>query len=246
MAKIISVISGKGGTGKSTVAAALSLSLAKLGCSVLAADMDTGLRSLDLLLGMENKLVFDLGDVEEGRCDLAHAMAAHDRYPHLRLVCAPADVSREFRNADAADRLRDAAREFDYLILDLPAGIGASLFFTGELADLAVIVTVPELVTLRDSRRTVDALLAKCRKPCRLVINKVCRETMLASGVRDLDEVMDLVGVPLLSVLPFDPYINADGSRKRDARRSVLSQQVFDAMARRVTGEYVPLMMDTV
>lgn len=245
MTKIISVLSGKGGTGKSTVAAALSLSLAKLGSSVLAVDMDIGLRALDLLLGMENKLVYDLGDVVVGRCDISDAMASHDRYPKLRLLCAPANISKSFRLSAVVDILRQVAEKFDYLVLDLPAGVGMSVLLAKELSDLMLVVTAPDVITLRDSRQTVDALLSDCRCPCRLVINKVCRETMAVSGLKDLDEVIDRVGIPLLAVLPFDPYINATGNR-RGIRRSPLAQKTIDAMARRVAGEYLPIVLKTV
>lgn len=243
MAKIISIVSGKGGTGKSTVAASLSVSLASLGCSVLAVDMDIGLRSLDLLLGLENKCVFDMGDVLAGRCDLEHAMIAHPRYGQLKLLCPPADLSKDFQVNTAVEFIKTAAKQFDYVVLDLPAGVGLSVIMAKALADLVAVVTTPDLITLRDARTTVDTLLANCRKPCRLVINKVCRENLLASGIRDLDEVMDTIGIPLLAVVPMDPYINS-GSRGQG--RASLTQRVFDAAARRVVGEYVPILIKTV
>ena len=247
MARIIAVVSGKGGTGKSTVAASLSVSLTSLGCSVLAVDLDVGLRSLDILLSLENKLVFDIGDILEGRCDIEHALVSHERYSRLKLLCAPPDASKTFSVPHVIDLIRGAAKGFDYVILDLPAGVGLSVIMARALADLVTVVTVPDLITLRDARKTVDVLLSNCRKPCRLIINKVCRENILAGGVKDLDEVLDIVGIPLLAVIPDDPFINQTAkSQKKRERRAPFTQHVIDAAAHRIVGEYVPLLLTTV
>lgn len=246
MARIIAVVSGKGGTGKSTVAAALSVSLASLGCSVLAVDLDVGLRSLDILMGLENKLVFDIGDVLENRCDAEHALVCHERYRRLKLLCAPSDSSK-VNIPYVIELLRGVAKGFDYVILDLPAGVGLSVIMAKALADLVAVVTVPDTVTLRDARKTVDVLLSSCRKPCRLIINKVSRAGILASGISDLDEVMDSVGIPLLAVIPDDPFINQTSNRfGRRERRAPFTQKVIDAAASRIVGEYVPLLLTTV
>lgn len=249
MTKIIAVVSGKGGTGKSTISAALALALASLGKSVLAADLDAGLRSLDLLLAMENRVVYDLGDVFSGRCELSAAMAAHGEFPLLKLLCAPSlpvSAGREEILPELIGALRLAAQGFEYAILDLPAGLGFAVPVARELADLAVVVATPDLVTMRDARRTVDVLFSEGRKPCRLVINKVSRETMLAGGLRDLDEMMDTVGVPLLGVIPTDHFINSPLSGKRNCRCAELTREVFRAMARRINGEYIPLLLRVV
>ena len=246
MAKVISVLSGKGGTGKSTIAASLALSLADAGASVLAADMDIGLRSLDLLLGMENRLIYDLGDALAGTCPVRDALAVHPRYSGLSLLCAPADLSKSFQVPETTALLHSVSGRFDYLILDLPAGVGLSVLLARELSDLNAVVTVPDLVTLRDSRKVADLMFTGSRKPCRLIVNKVSRETVQASGIRDLDEVMDMVGLPLLGVLPADPFINSySADVTRGKRRSELTQKIFDAMAQRIRGEYVPLLLQS-
>lgn len=239
MAKIIAVVSGKGGTGKSTVSAALSLSLAATGCRVLAVDLDAGLRSLDLLLDLSDRVVFDLGDVLSGRCLFEDAAVSHGQYADLKLLCPPADPSVSLDTVQAAELLRGAAQGFDYVILDLPAGLSLSVRMARELADLITVVTVPDRITVRDTRTTVDVLLAGCKKPCRLIINKVGKETMLAGGLADLDELLDEVGVQLFAVVPFDPFVNARG-------RKQLTQRVFDAMALRITGRYVPILIRSV
>ncbi len=245
MAKIIAVVSGKGGTGKSTVSASLALALAASGSSVLAADLDIGLRSMDILLELENKIVFDIGDVLEKKCAVEDAMAAHSRYDRLKLLCAPVSMTKSFYIPSVTALLRKASSSFDYMILDLPAGLGLSVILARELADLVAVVTVPDIITMRDTRKTVDVILSNCKKPCRLIINKVCRETMTAGGVRDLDEVMDEVGIQLFGVVPWDPYINSRfTSLKGKESRGALTERVFAAMAERVNGRYVPILVN--
>ena len=243
MAKILSVLSGKGGTGKSTISAALAVSLAARGHRVLAVDLDIGLRSLDLLLGMENRIIFDIGDVLAGRCELQAACVPHSKYPNLRLLCPPAASGGEPAE-ELAVQLRRASEGTDYLMLDLPAGLGLSVRMAQELSDLCIAVTTPDLVTVRDTRTALDLVLKAGPKPCRLVVNKVNRAAMRAGGIIDLDELMDRIGAPLLGVIPMDPYIASDGvSLPSEKQRSGQTQKILDAMAGRICGEYVPLVL---
>lgn len=249
MAKVISIISGKGGTGKSTVAASLSLSLASLGFSVLTADLDFGLRSLDLLLGVEDRVVFDIGDVLEGRCELEKAFVTHGEISGLKLLCAPSDGYENFNDAALLALLRRAAKGYDYCILDLPAGLDFSVAVAREVSDLVAVVTVPDRIAMRDTRKTVDLLLAEGQKPCRLIINKVGRESMAAGGLQDLDEMLDTIGIQLFGVVPWDPYVNMlppTLAKPEKGKRKVLTQKVFDAMAERITGQYIPILLKSV
>lgn len=243
MAKILSILSGKGGTGKSTISAALAVSLAARGHRVLVADLDIGLRSLDLLLGMENQVIFDLGDVLAKRCDLQAACVPHPKYPNLRLICPPASSGEEAVR-EIPGLLRRAGEGVDYLLLDLPAGLGFSVRIAQELSDLCIAVTTPDLVTVRDTRATLDLVLEAGPKPCRLVINKVNRAAMRTGGMADLDELMDRIGAPLLGVVPMDPYIASDGTLyPSEKRRGVQTQRILDAMAGRICGDYIPLIL---
>lgn len=244
MAKIISVASGKGGTGKSTVTAALSRALARIGCSVLAVDLDSGLRSLDILLGMEDKIVFDLRDVMRGVCPAADAIVSCGE--NLSLLCAPAE--RAALDADAVSLfLKRIAASYEYVVLDLPAGIGFSAAVAEQIADLTLLVATPDVLTMRDARSTADVILCRGSKACRLVANKISRESMLAGGLSDLDELIDGIGIPLLAVVPEDPFINVTNEKVRSSvRRSPFTNRVFEAMARRVTGEYLPLLLESV
>ena len=169
MPKWIAAVSGKGGTGKSTVSAGLSRALARLGYRVLIMDLDVGLRSQDLLLGLENRVVCDLGDVLHGRRPVADALVPVDACPGMSLLCGPSshEDTADFRQLCAA--LREAAAQFDYVVLDLPAGLGLSVELTLELADLAAVVTLPDLVAMRDARTAADALLERGSTACRLI-----------------------------------------------------------------------------
>jgi len=235
MAKYIAVLSGKGGTGKSTVTAGLTRALAGLGARVLAVDMDAGLRSLDMLFSLEDKLVFDLGDVLSGRCAFPAAAVPVDGAPSAPRVCCLPKAGMAV--SDAALLLKGQSGEFDYVLLDLPAGLSYSVPAAAG-ADLAVIVTAPDRLCVRQARAAADELLRMRSMPCRLVINKVSRETVRQSGFRDLDEVMDAVGAGLFAVLPWDQEINHAPSQ--------LSLGIFRAMALRLSGRYVPLMLDKI
>lgn len=236
MAKYIAILSGKGGTGKSTVTAGLTRGLAELGARVLAVDMDAGLRSLDMLFSLEDKLVFDLGDVLSGRCAFSAAAVPLGGAPSAPRVCCLPKAGMGV--SDTARLLREQDGAFDYVLLDLPAGLSYSIPAAAAMADLAVAVTVPERLSVRQARAAADELLRMRPVPCRLVINKVSRETMRQSGFADLDEVMDTVGAGLFAVLPWDQEINRAPSQ--------LALGIFRAMALRLSGRYVPLMLSKI
>lgn len=247
MAKVISVVSGKGGTGKSTISAGLGLSLAKMQHSVLMVDLDIGLRSLDILLGLENKIIFDIGDVIEKKCKLADAIAKHKVYSALRLLCAPMNVSKSFTVSKVIELIDSLKKEYDYIILDLPAGLGLSVIVAEALADLVCIVTSPDTVTLRDSRKVCDVLGQNPDQECKLIINRVSKTALKTSAVTDLDEVMDLVGAELLGVVREDEWIVSNlGLTSNPKKISNETQRVFNAIAKRISGEYIPLVVTTV
>lgn len=243
MAKWIAAVSGKGGTGKSTVTAGLSRALARLGCRTLAVDLDVGLRSLDLMLGVENRVVCDLGDVLSGQHPAADAVIPAAE--NLCLLCGPSSPEALADRQKLCALLRETADPFEYAVLDLPAGLGLSIELALELAELAAVVTLPDLVAMRDARLAADALLADGSLSCRLIINQVGRDTMRAGGLKDLDELLDGIGIQLFGVVPWDPCINSRSLARRE-RSSPLTEKVFDAMAQRVTGRYVPIRIKTV
>lgn len=240
MGTIISVISGKGGTGKSTISASLGVAAAKQGKRVLLADLDAGLCSLDLLFHMQDRITFDLQDVCSGRCVPADAVFAHPDYPQLSLLCASSVDPTGFHLADIVPLLKEYKKQFDFVILDHSAGLSVaqdSLL----MADQTLVVVTPDLVSVRDAQR-LSMLLPP--KHVSLLINKISRDAMRTGGLADLDEAIDMAGLPLIGAVPFDPFVGdffIGGSRFQKQ-----TEAIFSAIAARLTGQYVPLILKTV
>lgn len=243
MSKIISVVSGKGGTGKSTISASLSKSLALKNKKVLAIDLDIGLRSLDMLLGLENKVVFDFGDILEGKCSIESAIVSHDSINKLYLLSSPNVISNKFSIKSLISLIRSLSNSFDFIILDTPAGLGLSIIVARELSDLNILVTVPHCMTLRDTIKVSDAICSNTSKPSKLIINRVCKSILISNEIKDLDEIIDRVGLPLLGVIPEDEWINSNVSLKKSNRKTIKTNKIFDAIGERVIGQYVPLIL---
>ena len=240
MGTIISVISGKGGTGKSTISASLSVAAAKQGKRSLLVDLDAGLCSLDLFFHMQDRIVFDLQDVCSGRCAPADAVFVHPDYPQLSLLCAPSVDPSDFHLADAAPLIKEYKKQFDFVILDHSAGLSASLA-SHLMADRTLVVVTPDLVSVRDAQRLSVLLPPECVS---LLINKVSRDAMRTGGLSDLDEAIDMAGLPLIGAVPFDPFVGdyfTGGSRFQKQ-----TEIIFSAIAARLAGRYVPLILKTV
>ncbi len=247
MGKLVSVVSGKGGTGKSTFSAGISISLAKSGKSVLLVDLDIGLRSLDIMLGLENNVVFDIGDILDDNCKIDDAMVSHQAYPSLKLLCSPLNITKSFVIPKIIELINSQKKKFDYIILDLPAGLGLSVIMAKALADLICVVTTPDAVTIRDTRKVCDVIDSNCDKELKLVINRVSKTAIKLSGLSDLDEILDTVGAPLLGILKEDEWINNSFAIRKVSKSSATQTHLaFDAMAQRIGGKYVPLVIKTV
>lgn len=243
--KIISVMSGKGGTGKSTISASLAKSLARNGKKVLAVDLDIGLRSLDILLSLENRVVFDFGDILDGKCRLDAAIVPHDSIKGLYLLSSPNRLSKSFTIDGLIALIKTISASFDYILLDTPAGLGLSIIMASRLADLNLVVTTPDLATLRDTKKISDAVADGSKVESRLIINKVSKSALQLCSMKSLDEIVDKVGIQLLGVIPEDEWINADKSliTKKRSKSSKLTKGIFDAIANRIQGHYVPLIL---
>ncbi len=242
LAKIISVVSGKGGTGKSTISAGLALSLAKENKKVLIVDFDIGLRALDIMLGVENSVVFDLGDVLNKKCADEAAMIKVNT--NLVLMCTPMIIDDTTNIGKMLDLIEAYKNIFDYIVLDLPAGLGLSVMVAERLSDLCIIVATTDTVTMRDSRKICDAISENRTIKFNLIINKVSKQCLKAGGINNLDEVMDAIGVPLIGVLQEDNFIS--GIYSKGVVPKGTSVEVIDAIAKRICGEYVPLVVKKV
>lgn len=206
MGELIAVLSGKGGTGKTSVCAAASAALAASGQRVLCIDCDVGLRNLDISLGLSDCGALSFLEVCQGQYPLSQA-TAHPQFPTLFFLTAPMNCPPEQIPADAFGRmLQEARQQFDYIFLDAPAGIDAGFRLAAVHADRCVLVTGPSPAAIRDAARAGEVLELMGKSNIRLVVNRVSRRLAGAMELT-IDDVMDTAGLPLLGVIPEDPNV---------------------------------------
>ncbi len=243
MGKIITVTSGKGGTGKTTTVGAVSSCLAVLGARTLCVDCDAGMRNLDITLGMTEYAVSDLSDVLRGGRTLADACTEHPSLPGLFFLSAPTDLTLSDEDCDAMRDFLAAAREdFDYVLLDSPAGIGAGFRLASCGADSAVIVTTPDTACVRNAQRAAELLRDSGAGDIRLIINRVNARRMRRCGMT-ADDIIDTAGVRLLGVVPDDPAVQISANSETPLLLGATggAARCFMNIARRINGEEVPL-----
>lgn len=243
MGKITVITSGKGGVGKTTAAANLGVALSKLNQKVALVDMDMGLRNLDVILGLENRIVYDLVDVAEGVCPLTRAMIRDHRHPGLALLPASRARGQDAINVrQMREMTEQLARMYDHVLVDCPAGIETGFHNALAGAHNAVIVTVPEVSAVRDARR-VTQLLAAEEISAGVLINRV-RPVMVRRGdMMDVDEVVEILGLPIFGVVPEDSRVvrhNNFGLPIADGRGK--AAESYARMARRMRGEAIPII----
>lgn len=242
MSQIIAVTAGKGGTGKSTTSANVARGLAELGHKTLLVELDFGLRCLDIMLGIKDKVKHDIGEYLEGEIDILTATTKVEGIPNLSLVCATRNPFIDI-NPEKIMAVCEEMREFfEYIIIDT-AGVGSSVFSVIKAADLILMVTTPDQVCVRDGQMLSDFLYVKNCTNQRLVINKVSPRFAEEDTVYDLDEVMDRVGIPLIGVVPEDVNIKVCGSKGLPLPPNCGGGKAYAAIARRVDGQEVPLTL---
>lgn len=245
-AKVVTITSGKGGVGKTTATANLGVALAGLGQRVVCLDGDIGLRNLDVVMGLENRIVYDLVDVVEGRCRLRQAMIKDKRLPELYLV--PAAQTRDKTAVSPSDmvRLIDEMRtEFDYILIDSPAGIERGFRNAIAPADQVLIVTNPEVSSVRDADRIIGLIEAEGKGPGKLVINRVKPEMVQRGEMLSADDVIDILAIELVGIVPEDESVLVASNRGTPTVMDVesLAGRAFHDVARRLMGESVPLVL---
>lgn len=200
----IAVVSGKGGTGKTSLTAGVGEALALMGHRVLCIDCDAGLRNLDLALGLTDRALMDFSDVAAGRCPLADAAVPHPEIPCLHLLTAPASLRRRsVTEGEMRSLLQSAREDYDYCLLDAPAGLGEYFRLATACADRCIVVTTTDPPALRDAQHTVMELDRFPRGRLHLVVNRV-RGKLLRSMHATIDDAIDKAGLPLIGVVPED------------------------------------------
>ncbi|MFO7245436.1 MAG: septum site-determining protein MinD [Thermaerobacter sp.] len=245
MGKSIVITSGKGGVGKTTTTANLGMALAQRGARVALVDADIGLRNLDVLLGLENRIVYDLVDVVEGFCRLRQALIRDKRCENLFLL--PAAQTRD-KTAVSPDQMRALVAElkesFDVVLIDSPAGIEQGFQNAVAGADEAVVVTTPEVSAVRDADRIIGLLEAQEFHAPRLIINRI-RPAMVSRGdMMDINDILEILAIDLVGVVPEDEHIVVSTNRGEPAvlQNSSLAGRAYRNIAARLMGEDVPFL----
>ena len=244
-AKVVTITSGKGGVGKTTATANLAAALAGNGGKVICIDADIGLRNLDVVMGLENRIVYDLVDVVEGRCRLRQAMIRDKRMPELFLI--PAAQTRDKSAVTPSDmvRLCDELRpEFDWILVDSPAGIERGFRNAIAPADIVVVVTNPEVSAVRDADRIIGLIEAEEKGPARLIINRIKPAMVRRGDMLGTEDVLELLAVDLIGIIPDDEEVTTSTNRGLPIVLNGKSKsgQAFRNIARRLDGETVPFL----
>ena len=242
-AKIITVTSGKGGVGKTTATANIAVALAQMGQRVVCLDADIGLRNLDVVLGLENRIVYDLVDVVEGRCRLKQAMIRDKRFDELHLI--PAAQTRDKNAVSPSDmvKLGDELREeVDWILIDSPAGIERGFRNTIAPADIILVVTNPEVSAVRDADRIIGLVEAEEKGPIKLIINRVNPSLTKRGDMLTPEDVIELLAIELIGVIPDDENVVISTNRGQPVALDPKSKTglAFKNIAKRLHGEAVP------
>ena len=242
MGELIAVLSGKGGTGKTSVCAAVSTALARMGHRVLAIDCDMGLQNLDISLGLSDSGAISFLDVCEGGYRLDQA-AKHHHFETLSFLTAPVNRTAESVGSDSFKAMvRAAKQEFDYIFLDAPAGIDAGFELAAKFADRCLIVTGADPAAMRDAARAAQRLELMGKSDVKLIVNRVSRKLFSTMSVT-VDDVMDTAGLPLIGVVPEDQNVTlaAAFGTPLISYTTRGAAKACEAIARRLEGRHVPL-----
>ena len=243
-ARVLTITSGKGGVGKTTLTANLGVALAMQGCRVVVIDADVGLRNLDMMLGLENRIVYDLVDVIEGRCRLRQSLVHDKRLSELFLLPAAQTRDKSAVHPDDMIRVCESLREqHDFILIDSPAGIEQGFRYAIAPADEIIIVTNPEVAAVRDADRIVGLVEAEEKGSPRLIINRLRLDMVRRGEMLDVADVVELLAIDLIGIVPEEPGILAAANRGKPIAFSSdgsLTGRALHNIARRLQGEDVP------
>ncbi|WHH61663.1 septum site-determining protein MinD [Petroclostridium sp. X23] len=245
MGEVIVITSGKGGVGKTTSTANIGTGLALLGKKVVLVDTDIGLRNLDVVMGLENRIVYDLVDVVEGVCRLKQALIKDKRYDGLFLLPAAQTKDKSAVSPEQMLNLcNELKQEFDYILIDCPAGIEQGFKNAIAGADKAVVVTTPEVSAVRDADRIIGLLEAHDLRSPLLLINRIRIDMVKRGDMMTIDDIIDILAIDLVGVVPDDENIIISTNRGEPVVSDIKSRagQAYRNITKRLTGEQVPIM----
>jgi septum site-determining protein MinD len=244
-ATVITITSGKGGVGKTTATANLGVALAMLSQRVVAIDTDIGLRNLDVVLGLENRIVYDLVDAIEGHCRLRQALIRDKRLSELYLLPAAQTRDKSAVSPEQMVELCDQLRpDFDFILIDSPAGIERGYRNAVAPADKIIIITTPEVSAVRDADRIVGLVEAEEKQPPVLVINRLNVEMVRRGQMLSTEDVVELLSIDLLGIVPEDKEIIISTNRGTPVAMDgkAPAGQAFRNIAGRLMGQDIPLL----
>jgi septum site-determining protein MinD len=245
MGEVIVITSGKGGVGKTTTAANLGTGLSLLGKKVVLVDTDIGLRNLDVVMGLENRIVYDLVDAVEGTCRLKQALIKDKRFEGLYLL--PAAQTRDKNSVTPEQMIKlceELKEEYDFVIIDCPAGIEQGFKNAIAGADRAIVVTTPEVSAVRDADRIIGLLEANDIKNPALIVNRVRPDMVKKGDMMSIEDIIDILAIQLVGVVPDDENIIISTNRGEPAvsENKSMAGQAYRNITRRILGEDVPFM----
>lgn len=245
--RVIVITSGKGGVGKTTASANIGVALANTGASVCLVDMDIGLRNLDILMGLENRVVYNLVDVVEERCKLRQALVKDKKMPNLSLLPAAQTRDKTAVNSDQMKKLCEELKAiFDFVLIDSPAGIESGFQNAVAGAEEAIVITTPEMSAVRDADRIIGLLEARKDEitQYRLVLNRIRPKMVANSDMMGVEDVLEILSIKLLGAVPEDEdiIISTNKGEPVSGTDNTKSGLAFRNIARRLRGEEVPFM----
>ena len=245
MSEDIIITSSKGGVGKTTTSANLGTGLALCGKKVAMIDADIGLRNLDVIMGLENRIVYDLIDVVEGNCRLKQALIKDKRYDNLFLLPAAQTRDKDAVSPEQMQKLCDTLKEdFDYVIIDCPAGIEQGFKNAIAGADKAIVVTTPEVSAVRDADRIIGLLEANELTDPMLILNRIRVDMVRKGDMMAMEDVTEILAIDILGIVPDDESIVISANKGEPAVTDSSSKagQAYRNIAQRIMGNEVPLM----
>ncbi|WP_101844454.1 septum site-determining protein MinD [Halobacillus sp. Marseille-P3879] len=245
MGEAIVITSGKGGVGKTTTTANLGTALALQNKKVCLVDTDIGLRNLDVVMGLENRIIYDIVDVVEERCKTKQALITDKRFDCLHLLPAAQTSDKSSVNPEAVKQIiEELKQDYDYVVIDCPAGIEQGYKNAVAGADKAVVVTTPEKSSVRDADRIIGLLEQEELEPPKLVINRIRSHMMKSGEMMDVDDIVNILSIDLLGIVVDDDAVIKGSNSGEPVALSpdTKASLAYRNIARRILGESVPLL----